>query len=67
MNSITALRVELADIFSGLKAKTIDNKDAQAMINAAGKMINCVKLQLEYQQLLGTGIKIVFLDEDPGE
>lgn len=64
MDSITALRVELADLFASLKAKTIDNKDAQAMINAAGKMINCVKLQLEYQQLAGQGIKIEFLEDE---
>jgi len=51
MKSITELRNELAAVFKGLKDGTLEPKQAVEMNNAAGKIINTVKVQLEYAEL----------------
>jgi len=49
INSVTELRSELADIFSKLKNKQLDHKDAAQFANIAGKMLTSAKIQLEYK------------------
>ncbi len=49
-NSIE-LRTELCEVFNELRADKIDVKAAKELINASGKIINSVKLELEYAAL----------------
>lgn len=48
MKNVTELRTELCKTFDGLRNKTVDAKVACQMNNAAGKIINTLKVQLEY-------------------
>jgi hypothetical protein len=63
MNNITELREELANVFTGLRDGTLDPKQAIEMNNAAGKMINTVKVQLEYAALRNETPSIDFMGE----
>ena len=51
MKNIKELRIELSQVFMDLKAGKLDVKAAAEMNNAAGKIINTVKVQLEYAAL----------------
>ena len=62
MNNITELRDELAQVFNRLKEGDIDVKAASEMNNCAGKMINTVKVQLDYYELTGDKPSIPFID-----
>jgi len=62
MKNVTELRTELASLFKQLKDGTIDPKAAKELNNAAGKIINSCKVQLEYQAFKTTAPKIKFLD-----
>jgi len=62
MKNIEELRSELGQIFTGLKTGVVDPKVASEMNNAAGKMINTVKVQLEYAALCKVTPSIPFLD-----
>jgi hypothetical protein len=61
MKNITELREELAKVFTSLRDGTMDPKQAIEMNNAAGKMINTVKVQLEYAELRGDKPDIGFM------
>lgn len=51
MKTITDLRNELSLVFAELKSGELKPKIASEMNNAAGKIINTVKVQLEYAAL----------------
>ncbi len=51
MKNIEAVRSELALVFAGLKDGTLDPKQAVEMNNCAGKVINSLKVELEYHAL----------------
>lgn len=51
MKNIIQLRNELCQVFDELRSKEINVKCAKEVINAAGKIINSVKLELEYAAL----------------
>jgi hypothetical protein len=51
MKNISQLREELAAVFENLKNGTLEPKVAAEMNNTAGKMINTVKVQLDYAHL----------------
>lgn len=51
MNTIAKLRDELSIVFTELKTGELKPKVATEMNNAAGKIINTVKVQLEYASL----------------
>jgi hypothetical protein len=51
MKNVITLRKELCEVFDELRAKTIECKHAKEIVNAAGKIINTVKLELEYAAL----------------
>jgi len=51
MKNISDLRNELATVFDDLRKGHVDVKAAGEMNNAAGKMINTLKVQLEYSHL----------------
>ena len=62
MQNIKQLRNELSNVFTGLKDGSIEPKTATEMNNAAGKIINTVKVQLEYAALRKEKPEIDFLD-----
>lgn len=64
MRSIIQLREELSEVFTGLKNGSIEPKTASEMNNAAGKIINTVKVQLEYSALRKEKPEIDFLNCD---
>jgi len=61
MKNITALRKELSIVFMDLKSGDIEPKTAKQMNNAAGKIINTVKAQMEYATLRQEQPNIPFL------
>lgn len=61
MKNITELRTELGAVFDELRAGTVDVNAAKEMNNAAGKMINSVKVQLDYAALRGDKPSIPFV------
>ncbi len=63
MRDIVELRSELAGVFNGLKDGSLGVQAAKEMNNAAGKMINSAKAQLEYAALRKEKPTIKFLSE----
>jgi hypothetical protein len=61
MKNVDELRTQLASVFDGLKAGTIQHKDAAEFANLAGKMINSAKVQVEYFALREEAPDIPFL------
>lgn len=61
MKTIEEVRSELVKVFMGLKEGSVSPKDATEMNNAAGKIINSCKVQMEYQSLRGEKPAIKFL------
>ena len=51
MNNLKELREELSDVFANLKSGELDAKVAKELNNSAGKIINSVKVELEYYNL----------------
>jgi hypothetical protein len=62
MQNITELRKSLADNYTKMKANKMNIALGKELSNAAGKIINSLKVELEYNQLLGIKDKIEFLD-----
>ena len=62
MTTITDIRDQLIDVFNGLRAGTIDPKEAVEINNTAGKIINTAKVQIAYSALRGGAPVIPFLD-----
>jgi hypothetical protein len=61
MKNITDLRNELCNTFDDLKAENITPKIASEMNNSAGKIINTLKVQLEYHTMTKSIPTIPFL------
>ena len=62
MKSINELRDELLKLFMDIKSGEADVKAAGEMNNTAGKIINSVKVELEYAALRKVEPVIAFLD-----
>ena len=62
MKNIVELRNELITIFDQLKKKEISHADAKELNNSAGKIINSVKVELEYAGLCKVTPNIEFLN-----
>jgi hypothetical protein len=62
MNDIRALRDEIARVFRELKAGSIPPGTVKELNNAAGKIINTIKVELEYASLRKEKPQIRFLD-----
>jgi len=62
MKNVVDLREELIAIFQQLKAKEISHADAKELNNSAGKIINSVKIELEYAGLCKVVPNIAFLN-----
>lgn len=64
MKNIKQLRAELCLVFNELRAKEISIPQAKELANGAGKIINSVKLELEYASLRKEVPVIDFLGGD---
>ena len=51
MKNITDVRNQLAEVFAELRAGAISPKVASELNNSAGKIINSLKVELEYYSL----------------
>lgn len=48
MQNVIQLREQLCEVFEELRNDIIEPANAKELVNAAGKIINSVKLELEY-------------------
>jgi hypothetical protein len=67
MQSITELRNSLLSNYELTKSKKMDLKMCKELTNTAGKIINSLKVELEYNQMLGIKTKIDFLENGKTE
>ena len=63
MQNITELRESLADNYTKMKEGGMDISTGKELSNAAGKIINSLKVELEYNQLIGIKDRIHFLEK----
>jgi hypothetical protein len=61
MQNITELRNSLLDNYSKMKSKEMELKEGKELANTAGKVLNSLKIELEYQSLTGNKKDIDFL------
>ena len=61
MQNITELRKSLADNYQQMKDGKMEIKEGKELSNCAGKIIQSLKVELEYQTLLGTNKEIEYL------
>lgn len=62
MKSIKELRDNLANLFDQIKSGETDVKHAAEMNNTAGKIINSLRVELEYAELRKITPSISFMD-----
>jgi hypothetical protein len=62
MQNITDLRDSLLDNYEKIKSKEMELKDGKELANTAGKILNSLKIELEYNTLVGNKNKIDFLE-----
>lgn len=67
MKNITELRASLADNYEKMKAGEMEIKVGSELSNAAGKILNSLKVELEYNQVLGLKKQIEFLEQSTEE
>jgi hypothetical protein len=67
MLNLQELRTELSEVFVRLKEGDLKAADAKEMNNAAGKIINSAKVELEYYALRDEKPNIPFISGDMGE
>lgn len=63
MRNITEVRKELCDVFSRLKSGDMSPKTAVEINNCAGKIINSVKLELDFYALTKEAPDIPFITD----
>tara|TARA_R110000851_G_scaffold264736_1_gene417351 strand:+ start:527 stop:715 length:189 start_codon:yes stop_codon:yes gene_type:complete len=61
MENITELRKSLSDNYEKMKSREMEIKEGKELSNCAGKIIQSLKVELEYQTLLGTTKEIDYL------
>lgn len=61
MKNITDLRNSLLSDYSAMKNNEMDLKKGKELANCAGKIISSLKVELEYNKLLGVKKEIDFL------
>jgi len=69
MQNITELRTSLADNYTKMKANKMGLNVGKELANTAGKIINSLKVELEYNSLMDIKKEIPFLqttDEKSG-
>jgi hypothetical protein len=63
MQNIEELRVSLLDNYEQMKTKKMDLKMGKELANTAGKIINSLKVELDYNSMIGEKKKIKFLQK----
>jgi hypothetical protein len=61
MQNITDLRKSLSDNYQQMKDGKMEIKEGKELSNCAGKIIQSLKVELEYQTLLGIKKEIEYL------
>jgi hypothetical protein len=61
MQNITELRTSLADNYTKMKAGKMGLNLGKELANTAGKMINTLKVELEYNSMMSIKKEIPFL------
>lgn len=61
MQNITELRKSLSDNYNKMKADEMEIKKGKELSNCAGKIIQSLKVELEYNSLLGLKKEIDYL------
>lgn len=64
MKNIRDLRAGLIEVFEGLKNGSVKAADATEMNNAAGKIINSLKMELQYAAQRKETPEIAFLESE---
>lgn len=64
MQNITKLRESLSDNYTKMKAGKMGLNVGKELANTAGKIINSLKVELEYNSMMGIKDKIPFLDKE---
>ena len=64
MENITELRKSLADNYTKMKDGKMGLNTGKELSNCAGKIINSIKVELEYNSMLGIKEKIPFLENN---
>ena len=64
MQNITDLRTSLADNYEQMKADQMELKLGKELANTAGKIIASLKVELEYNSMMGIRNMIPFLQTD---
>jgi hypothetical protein len=67
MQNITELRTSLADNYTKMKANKMGINLGKELANTAGKIINSLKVELEYNSLMGIKEVIPFLQKTKDE
>jgi hypothetical protein len=62
MKNIVDLRRQLAEVFAELRSGDMEPKQAIEINNCAGKIINSLKVQLDYHDLRGEKPEVDFLE-----
>jgi hypothetical protein len=62
MKNLTELRTKLSPMFEELRTGATDVKVASEMNNTAGKIINTLKVQIEYAQLRDEKPTITYME-----
>lgn len=62
MENISELRKSLADNYTKMKSGKMSLNTGKELSNCAGKIINSIKVELEYNNMLGIKEKIKFME-----
>jgi hypothetical protein len=65
MQNITELRTSLADNYTRMKAGKMGLNVGKELANTAGKIINSLKVELEYNSMMSIKEEIDFLKKAP--
>ena len=64
MKNITDLRESLIDNYNQMKSKEMAIKEGKELANTAGKILNSLKIELEYNSMMDYKKPIKFLQTD---
>ena len=61
MQNLKELRKDLAENYTQMKAKEMDLKMGKELANTAGKILTSIKIELEYNSMMGIKEEIEFM------
>lgn len=65
IKTLTDLGQDLLEVYTDLREGKIDKPTAEALANVAGKVINSLKVQIEYNSLKATIDRVELLESSP--